>query len=189
MARDLLVSVPEEEPRIIVATSHFESLADMTFQREEQLTVAFAQMAKYEDAIIMGDTNILQIDGKVWLCSRQVNVPQPWIDVWPTIRPDDPGWTRDPSNPNCPSRKDPTRLDRCLPLTSRIFLKSSQWTPLAIELVGNTEDPEFPGLRPSDHYGLFCLFHRTDSPPTPPVQAASDLPLFERPPNWQDFLG
>jgi hypothetical protein len=65
MARDLLVSVPEEEPRIIVATSHFESLADMTFQREEQLTMAFAQMAKYEDAIIMGDTNILQIDGKV----------------------------------------------------------------------------------------------------------------------------
>ena len=164
MGRDLVIGVtPDKE--WVFATAHFESTKEKEAQdrRAGQLKEAFDLLPTMgKNVVLMGDTNITDEDGKF-------NLPFPWIDCWKHKKPNEEGWTRDPENPNCPN-VGRNRLDRK-------FFYSFEWSPKSIEIIGNEEDPEFPGLRPSDHYGLYCEYEEKPMNLTKPDGV---LPLFER---------
>jgi len=67
------------------------------------------------------------------------SIPKSYIDLWPTLIPDKPGYTWDPRSNWFAAASDPlsrsSRIDR-------IFIKSNQWMPRAIHLVGcSVSDP------------------------------------------------
>ncbi len=191
MGRDILIGTPISGPiegapieaGLVVVTSHFESLPDMSIQREEQIRETIRRFASTRNVLVMGDTNISDAaDGP------NIYLPGAWRDAWlSTGRTHEAGFTRTPENPMSPPigpNKNGNRLDR-------MFVRLSDYEIVDMQVVGNQEDPENPGIRPSDHYGLCAtLRFKPDSQPLPPDPAfADDLPLFERPSNWKSNIG
>ena len=75
-----------------------------------------------------------------------------WVDVWASLKPDEPGLTFDgQTNPVCV--RDPYEQMRY----DRVMLKgTSSFCPIDICMVGTAPINE-DGLKPSDHYGLQLL--------------------------------
>lgn len=133
---------------ISVATVHLESLKEAA-TRGIQLQQIFDQLADRDNAVLMGDFNFCSS----WQ-EENVRIRPDYVDVWPAVHPDNPGFTED------------TTINRMRYLLKgkhkhvrfdRILLKSAMFQPSAIELLGTQPiSPEFPEVYPSDHFGLFA---------------------------------
>lgn len=146
-----------------VATTHLDSLLKDGPIRARQLDAIFAHLAKFEEAIFLGDLNFG--DGEQ---PDSVHLPPEYRDAWLALRSEEQGftwdiekspWARRESFPGEPSR----RLDR-------IFMKSTRWTPTSVTIIG---DQPVPGKRkdlfPSDHFGLIAEFSRVNDGDRRPV--------------------
>lgn len=136
MGRRLLLA---QFPELWVGVIHLESMGSSGEVRRQQLQEIFANLSASPEALLLGDFNFCS--------SSQENqhLPDSYVDCWANLRPDQPGWTIDPSlNRFC--RGTPRRLDRAL-------LRSQQWRPGEIQLLGTCPPEE--GLFASDHFGLW----------------------------------
>ena len=148
MGRRLLVA--ELACGLAVATVHLESMRDEAWVRAAQLAVIQPLLVSHHpDALLVGDLNFRPGD------PLETAVLDPsFVDVWPMLHPDDPGYTIDTDRNtmrldvnSTPSRK---RYDR-------IFARTARWRPRTIELVG-TSAIDAAGNFTSDHFGLAATF-------------------------------
>lgn len=142
---------------VVVATVHLESL-DNQRVREAQLQVAADVLAREPgDAILVGDFNFCSYRnyaGRGPLENDCLARTMPdHVDVWPTLRPEEPGYTFDIEVNTMlrrPRRDAQMRYDRVL---SR---RAGRWQPERVRLVGDR--PVEDGIFPSDHFGIHASF-------------------------------
>ena len=149
MGRKLLVFELEVDGMTVnVATVHLESLKESD-ARGVQLGLIFEHLDASEHAILMGDFNFCSS----W-AEENARIRPEYLDVWPAVRPDHPGYSEDPTiNRMRYQRKNPEKRVRF----DRILVKSPALRPLDIELLGTQPiSPDQPDVFPSDHFGLFA---------------------------------
>lgn len=139
---------------VVLSAIHLESGKAASGLRARQLRTVFRSLRGAHTAVVMGDFNMR--DGE------NGAIGAPYRDLWPTLRPHEPGFTEDTTinlmRFDMKNKHRHVRFDR-------VLLKGDAWTGTAIELLG-TEPiaPELPRVFPSDHFGVLCrLAHRTET--------------------------
>lgn len=159
-----------------IATSHLESMAYTTKEREAQLQLCLKILSEYDDVCLMGDLNLeLKVDG-------EVQMPTPWFDAWLSIRGNTHanGYTWDPSgNSNAQVSEPNTTKDRF----DRVFCKLLNFSVAKMHVVGT--EP-YNDVYLSDHFGLFTNLSYGEGTVTegPVVKEAR----FIRPKGWEKYL-
>jgi tyrosyl-DNA phosphodiesterase 2 len=154
MSRDLLVAEWNlNGQHIAVATVHLESERASAPARAVQLGRIFPLLSRAPHAMLMGDFNFCSS----W-AEEQANLDPSYLDVWPALRPGEPGYTEDTAvnlmRLNDRGRHKQVRFDR-------VLLRSMPggWSPENITLLGDRPvGPDAPELFPSDHFGLLAHF-------------------------------
>ncbi len=145
MGRRLLVA--ELACGLAIGTVHLESMKQSMQPRALQLRLIQPELAALGDAVLCGDMNFQPTDAIE--CAA---LDPAFVDVWPAIRPDDPGYTADSQINKMRFSLKPTMSRKRI---DRVFLHGSRWRASAIELVG-TEPIDIDGTFTSDHFGLAC---------------------------------
>ena len=132
--------------RLVVCCLHLDSGKSSARLRAWQLRRIFRAMKKADDAVLLGDFNMR--DGE------NGRITAPYCDIWPALRPHDPGFTEDTSinhmRFDARNKKRHVRFDR-------VLLKGNRWRAADIELFGTQPiSPELPRVFPSDHFGVEC---------------------------------
>jgi len=148
MGRRLIVA--ELASGLAVATVHLESTREEAKARARQLGIIQPALAgRYDDVVLVGDMNFEPGDPL-----ENAALDPTFVDVWPTLRPGEPGYTVD-------TDLNTMRLhDRRRPAHKRIdrmFARSRRWRARSIELVG-TRPIDSAGTFASDHFGLETSF-------------------------------
>ena len=127
---------------LLVATVHLESTAGGERARVAQLKLIDPWIAaKSPDAVFVGDMNFDDF------AAREADaLDDSFVDVWPALRPREPGYTVD-------SKVNTMRWGKVQKRIDRVFLRSPRWEARAIELVGTTAI-DATGTFTSDHFGL-----------------------------------
>jgi tyrosyl-DNA phosphodiesterase 2 len=144
MGRKLLIA--ELACGLTIATIHLESMKESIAARETQLRLIQPHLAALsKDVALAGDMNFQPSDA-----IETAALDPSFVDVWPALHPDDPGYTAD-------SEKNPMRFALKPKLSrkriDRVFVRSARWRPTAIELVG-TAPIDIDQTFTSDHFGL-----------------------------------
>jgi tyrosyl-DNA phosphodiesterase 2 len=129
-----------------VVSLHLESGKASADLRERQLGRVFDSQRSAADVIVMGDFNMRDSENGI--------IDPDYRDVWPMLRPDEPGFTEDTSiNLMRYDMKDKHRHVRF----DRVLTKGDAWAPESIELLGREPIAEsLPRVFPSDHFGVRC---------------------------------
>jgi tyrosyl-DNA phosphodiesterase 2 len=132
--------------RLIVCCLHLDSGKSSARLRAWQLRRIFRSMKKADDAVLLGDFNMRDTENG--------RITAPYCDIWPALRPRDPGFTEDTSinhmRFDARNKKRHVRFDR-------VLLKGSRWRASDVELLGTQPiSPELPRVFPSDHFGVEC---------------------------------
>jgi tyrosyl-DNA phosphodiesterase 2 len=130
----------------VVCCLHLDSGKSSARLRAWQLRRIFRAMKKADDAVLLGDFNMRDTENG--------RITAPYCDIWPALRPRDPGFTEDTSinhmRFDARNKKRHVRFDRAL-------LKGTRWRAADIELLGTQPvSPELPRVFPSDHFGVEC---------------------------------
>ncbi len=131
---------------LTVATIHLESTSIGGRDRVAQLGILQPWLrARAADFVLVGDMNFTPSDR-----AETAALEPGLVDVWPTLHPDDPGFTVDTDvntmrleSSGAPAQK---RIDR-------VFLRSDRWRPTAIDKVGTAPIDDHATFT-SDHFGL-----------------------------------
>ncbi len=132
--------------RTVACCIHLDSGKSSSRLRGWQLRRIFRALKAAEDAVVLGDFNMRDVENP--------RIVGPYRDVWPALRPDEDGFTEDTSiNLMRYDMKDKHRHVRF----DRVLVKGRQWTASDIQLLG-TEPiaPDLPRVFPSDHFGVEC---------------------------------
>ncbi|AQA03311.1 hypothetical protein BVC93_13795 [Mycobacterium sp. MS1601] len=148
-----------------VVSVHLESGKRNRELRARQLGCLFRAFRDAGDVIVLGDFNMRDDENDA--------LDPAFRDVWPGLRPDEPGFTEDTSiNHMRYDMKDKHRHVRF----DRVLVKGSAWVPQSIELLGREPvDPALPRVFPSDHFGVLCRLRWTGV-----SSQASDRPPWQR---------
>jgi tyrosyl-DNA phosphodiesterase 2 len=147
MGRRLIVA--ELACGLEVATTHLESTAPMAAARAAQLAIVCDYLGKRGDTVVVGDMNF-EPDAP----AENAALDARFVDVWPALRPDDPGYTVDPiRNPMRLASAGTPRQRRI----DRVFARTARWSPRHIDLLG-TEPIDDQQTFVSDHFGLEVEF-------------------------------
>jgi tyrosyl-DNA phosphodiesterase 2 len=100
---------------------------------------------RYPDVALVGDMNFQPGDP-----IENAALDPTFVDTWPALRPDDPGYTVDTeiNTMRLQVRSTPTRKR-----IDRVFVRSRNWRARSIELTG-TRPFDAEGTFLSDHFGL-----------------------------------
>lgn len=136
--------------RQIVCCVHLDSGKSSARLRGWQLRRIFRALRTVENALVLGDFNMRDTENE--------RIAAPFCDVWPALRPDDPGYTENTSinlmRFDARNKKRHVRFDR-------VLLKGTRWRSAGIELLGTQPiSPELPRVFPSDHFGVECRLVR-----------------------------
>lgn len=136
--------------RQIVCCVHLDSGKSSARLRGWQLRRIFRALRTAENALVLGDFNMRDTENE--------RIAAPFCDVWPALRPDDPGYTENTSinlmRFDARNKKRHVRFDR-------VLLKGTRWRAADIELLGTQPiSPEVPRVFPSDHFGVECRLVR-----------------------------
>jgi endonuclease/exonuclease/phosphatase family metal-dependent hydrolase len=142
MGRSLVTA--ELASGLTVATVHLESIDVTRPARLAQIAAIQDRLARKDDVVWVGDMNFRPDD------PEQAALDPAWVDVWPALHPDDPGYTVDTElnamRFQLKSKPTHKRIDR-------VFVRSARWQPRTIERVGTTAI-DSDGTFVSDHFGL-----------------------------------
>ena len=120
-------------PNLEIGVVHLESTASAGPTRAAQLKAVVEQLPG-PDSLLVGDFNFCSTS------AENANLPQDFVDLWPALHGQNPGWTLDShTNPLLRGSKQ-SRYDRML-------LRSKQWRCRNIELSQSSG---------SDHFGLMA---------------------------------
>ncbi|CAN5163696.1 hypothetical protein BH09ACT8_BH09ACT8_09550 [soil metagenome] len=133
---------------LTVVSLHLESGKASADLRERQLGQVFYSQRSSADVIVMGDFNMRDSENGI--------IDPDYRDVWPMLRPDEPGFTEDTSiNLMRYDMKNKNRHVRF----DRVLTKGDAWVPESIELLGREPiSASLPRVFPSDHFGVRCTF-------------------------------
>ena len=135
---------------LTVGSVHLDSGKASAELRKRQLRTIFRNLQDASDAVLLGDFNMRDHEDN--------GITAPFVDVWPALHPDEPGFTEDTSINAM--RFDSTGKERHVRF-DRVLVKSGEWTPTRIELLGTEPiSPDLPRVFPSDHFGLVCRLER-----------------------------
>ncbi|MDJ0841481.1 MAG: endonuclease/exonuclease/phosphatase family protein [Acidobacteriota bacterium] len=143
---------------LAVATVHLESTRPTGSFRQQQLGHIFSILDRYDHAILMGDFNFDPAD------PEQASLNDRYVDIWPFLYPDDPGFTEntDINSMRFRLKGKPkhVRYDRILIRSGR-----NRWRPRDMKILGT--EPLMTGPEEvfiSDHFGLFATldYHGAD---------------------------
>ena len=131
---------------LFIVSIHLESGKAATHLRARQLRRVFDLLRTSENAIIMGDFNMRDSEDNLIDAGDH--------DIWPALRPDEPGFTEDTSinlmRFDMKNKHRHVRFDR-------VLIKGDSWVPRTIELLGREPiSVEQPRVFPSDHFGVIC---------------------------------
>lgn len=130
---------------LTIATVHLESTREEAPARAAQLRVIQPALARHDDVALVGDMNFQPGD------PLETAVLDPaLIDVWPALRPDEPGYTVDTDVNTMRMQVKSTPVRKRI---DRVFVRSPRWRARSIELVG-TRPIDIDGTFISDHFGL-----------------------------------
>ncbi|MDF2583954.1 MAG: endonuclease, partial [Mycobacterium sp.] len=129
---------------------HLESGKAAVQLRDRQLREIVGSVRDDRDAVILGDFNLRDAENGI--------LPAGYCDVWPALRPGEPGFTEDTTiNHMRYDMEDKHRHVRF----DRVLVKGDTWTPELIELLGREPiSAALPRVFPSDHFGLRCVLRR-----------------------------
>jgi tyrosyl-DNA phosphodiesterase 2 len=145
MGRRLLVT--ELACGLTIATVHLESMKQSTQPRATQLRLIQPHLAQLGNAVLCGDMNFKPDDAV-----ETAAIDPGFVDVWPVLRPEDPGYTADSEINKMRYALKPAMSRKRI---DRVFVHGAPWKATAIDLVGTTPiDSE--GNFTSDHFGLAC---------------------------------
>ncbi|HET7667939.1 MAG TPA: endonuclease/exonuclease/phosphatase family protein [Mycobacterium sp.] len=135
---------------LVVCCVHLESGKRNVRLRGRQLRRVFRALRSADDAIVLGDFNMRDIEN--------AQITPPYRDVWPMLRPDDDGFTEDTAINHM--RYDSKNKDRQVRF-DRVLVKGSAWAATSIDLLGTESiSSAHPRVFPSDHFGVRCRFVR-----------------------------
>ncbi|EAR93583.1 endonuclease/exonuclease/phosphatase family protein (macronuclear) [Tetrahymena thermophila SB210] len=148
MGRNLLFGeININNRKIVIGTTHLESLKNNDNYRMEQLKIIKELLSSYDESIFMGDFNMSKLN-------EEQSIPENYIDIWKALHPNEEGHTMQAS------KKFPSvRFDRVL------LRQSTYWSPSHIEIIGKDPIPYYQNhqkkqiyeiVTPSDHYGLYA---------------------------------
>lgn len=143
MGRRLVVA--ELACGLAIGTVHLESMKQSIHPRATQLRLIQPALAALGDAVLCGDMNFQPTDP-----TETAALDPAFVDVWPALHPDDPGYTADSAINRMRLALKPALSRKRI---DRVFLHGTRWRPTAIELVG-TEPIDPDGTFTSDHFGL-----------------------------------
>ena len=183
-ARGQKVQIEVAGKLLDIGTSHLESLADFSYQREEQLNFCLESLHPRRNAILLGDLNLLPFsDGPITL-------PEPWRDAWLSIagHTEENGLTWDEAaNVNVTFKR--RRQHR----PDRVLCKLQDFVVEEVAVVGRELIGE--NLMISDHFGVFMRLSAVSSstsdtmPPSPQASVGYTRVPFERPKDWKRYIG
>lgn len=136
-----------------VLSVHLESGKAAASLRERQLRQIFDSQKGSENVMIMGDFNIRDAEN-----ATLGMLGGDYHDVWPRLRPGEPGYTEDTSinlmRFDMKNKHRHVRFDR-------VLAKGGTWVPESIELLGREPiSTALPRVFPSDHFGVRCTLVR-----------------------------
>lgn len=137
--------------RLIVVGVHLESGKASAPLRARQLGLICGSVRNAENAVMLGDFNLR--DGENGI------LPADYRDVWPMLRPGEPGYTEDTTiNHMRFDMKDKHRHVRF----DRVLTKGDSWFAESVDLLGREPiSPALPRVFPSDHFGVRCVLRRS----------------------------
>lgn len=134
-----------EYPDMRLAVVHLESTSQAAEVRREQILATTAALADASQVLWVGDFN-MHSD-----YPENQALPADYVDLWPHLHPDQPGWTQDTEiNSMMLKQFRKTKQVRY----DRMLLRGCAWIPCHLEMLGRL--PLGPDLFASDHFGL-CL--------------------------------
>lgn len=144
MGRRLVVA--ELACGLAVATVHLESTREEAGARAAQLRILQPALAeRYDDAVLVGDMNF--VPGAP---IETAALDPTFVDAWPALRGDDPGYTVDTDVNTMRLQVNSTPAHKRI---DRVFVRSPHWRARSIELVG-TQPIDSDGTFISDHFGI-----------------------------------
>lgn len=136
---------------LVVGSVHLDSGKASRELRKRQLRNLFREVDGSPDVVLLGDFNMRDDEND--------GIAAPFVDVWPLLRPDAPGYTEDTSINLM--RLDSTGKERHVRF-DRVLVKGPHWSPARIDLLGTEPiSPELPRVFPSDHFGVVCRMKRS----------------------------
>lgn len=150
MGRSLLCATLDlEDGPFAIATAHLESTRAMRAERVQQLGTIFEALARQPRAVFCGDFNFDPSE------PEEEALHLAYVDLWPRLRPDDPGYTEDTARNVMRLRKHgkhkQVRYDR-------VLARAPGWRPTEIALFA--DEPLRGGLFISDHFGVSARLER-----------------------------
>jgi tyrosyl-DNA phosphodiesterase 2 len=136
---------------LTIGSIHLDSGQSSWWMRAWQLRRIFRVLRGADNVVLAGDFNMRDSENR--------RIGSPYRDLWPELRPDDPGFTEDTSINlmRLDIKKEPRQVR-----FDRVLLKGAAWSPTSIELLGTEPiSPSQPRIFPSDHFGLQCHLTRT----------------------------
>jgi endonuclease/exonuclease/phosphatase family metal-dependent hydrolase len=136
--------------RTVVCSLHLDSGKARDRLRGRQLHKVFDALRTVDDAIVLGDFNMRD--------AENYRIVAPFVDVWPALRPHEPGYTEDTSinlmRYDSRGKRRQVRFDR-------VLLKGPTWAAASIDLLGTEPlSDELSRVFPSDHFGVQCRLVR-----------------------------
>jgi endonuclease/exonuclease/phosphatase family metal-dependent hydrolase len=140
-----------------IASVHLESGKKAQRLRARQLSSLSRAFRDDDNVLLLGDFNLRDHE-------NHLLDPQ-YRDVWPTLRPEEPGFTEDTSINHM--RYDMKNKHRQVRF-DRVLVKGSAWEARDIELLGREPiSPSLPRIFPSDHFGVLCRLVARPVPSVP----------------------
>ena len=144
MGRRLVVA--ELACGLAVAAVHLESTRGEARMRAMQLAIIQPALAeRHDDVVLVGDMNFEPGDPV-----ESAVLDPAFVDVWPALRPEEPGYTVDTDVNTMRLQVNSTPVHKRI---DRVFTRSAHWRARSIELVG-TQPIDIDGTFASDHFGL-----------------------------------
>ncbi|BBX72017.1 endonuclease/exonuclease/phosphatase family protein [Mycolicibacterium psychrotolerans] len=142
---------------LVIVSVHLESGKNARQLRARQMSSLWRAFGDDGDVVILGDFNIR--DGENGALDPR------YRDVWPHLRPDDPGFTEDTSINHM--RYDMKNKHRQVRF-DRVLVKAQAWRADDIRLLGREPiAPSLPRIFPSDHFGVLCRLTAQPVAPEP----------------------
>lgn len=131
---------------LVIGCVHLESGKAARAMRARQLSRLFRAVAGNPDVVLLGDFNLRDTEDDA--------LDPTYQDVWPSLRPGEPGFTEDTSinlmRYDMKNKHRHVRFDR-------VLVKGQAWRPEGIRLLGlEPIAPSLPRIFPSDHFGVLC---------------------------------
>jgi endonuclease/exonuclease/phosphatase family metal-dependent hydrolase len=136
--------------RTVICAVHLDSGKASIRLRGRQLRRVFRALRSVDDAVVLGDFNMRDAEND--------RIVAPFVDVWPALRPHEPGFTEDTSinlmRLDSRNKHRHVRFDR-------VLIKGPAWTAASIDLLGTEPlSDALARIFPSDHFGVRCRLVR-----------------------------